>query len=93
MTSTVNTYLARIQTDPQGDNPQATAFFGQDTIVDGVTYSAPWTSVVWPLVSDKTVTVDGLTLTYTQVSAFVTAIANQEKNTPPAPTPEPTPAE
>ena len=73
------TYLARIQTDPQGDNPIATAFFGQKTTINGVVYEAPWTSVAWPLASQQTVTVNGVTMTYEQVSAFVTAIAYQEK--------------
>ena len=73
------TYLARIQTDPQGDNPIATAFFGSTTTINGIAYQAPWTSVAWPLASNSTITVDGVTLTYAQVSAFVTAIAYQEK--------------
>lgn len=79
MPTSTNTFLARIQTDPQGDAPVATAFFGSETTIDGVIYQAPWSSVAWPLNSDKTVTVDGTTLTYAQVSAFVTAIAYQEK--------------
>lgn len=80
-TTTTDTFLARIQTDPQGDNPTATAFFGSATTIDGVVYQAPWTSVNWPLNATTTVTVDGTTLTYAQVSAFVTAIAYQEKAT------------
>jgi hypothetical protein len=39
---------------------------------------SPWTTVQWPLLSDKTVTVDGKTYTYAEVSAAVTAIAHQE---------------
>ena len=75
------TFLARIQTDPQGDGPTATAFFGSTTVINNITYDAPWTSVGWSLGSDKPITVDGTTLTYAQVSAFVTAIAYQEKAT------------
>ena len=74
----ITTTLQRIQTDPQGDAPIATAFFEKKTIIDGQTYVAPWTQVTWPLLSDKTVTVGELTLTYAQVSAAVTAIAYQE---------------
>jgi hypothetical protein len=74
----ITTTLQRIQTDPQGDAPIATAFFEKKTIIDGQTYVAPWTQVTWPLLSDKTVTVGDLTLTYAQVSAAVTAIAYQE---------------
>ena len=78
-TTTTETFLARIQTDPTGENPTATAFFGSATTIDGVVYQAPWTSVNWPLNADTTVTVDGTTMTYAQVSAFVVAIAYQEK--------------
>jgi hypothetical protein len=74
----ITTTLQRIQTDPQGEAPIATAFFEKKTIIDGQTYVAPWTQVTWPLKSDKTVTVGELTLTYAQVSAAVTAIAYQE---------------
>ena len=74
----ITTTLQRIQTDPQGEAPIATAFFEKKTIIDGQTYVAPWTQVTWPLKSDKTVTVGDLTLTYAQVSAAVTAIAYQE---------------
>ena len=74
----ITTTLQRIQTDPQGEAPIATAYFEKKTIIDGQTYVAPWTQVTWPLKSDKTVTVGELTLTYAQVSAAVTAIAYQE---------------
>jgi hypothetical protein len=74
----ITTTLQRVQTDPQGEAPIATAFFEKKTIIDGQTYVAPWTQVTWPLLSDKTVTVGDLTLTYAQVSAAVTAIAYQE---------------
>ena len=74
----ITTTLQRIQTDPQGEAPIATAYFEKKTIIDGQTYVAPWTQVTWPLKSDKTVTVGDLTLTYAQVSAAVTAIAYQE---------------
>ena len=74
----ITTTLQRIQTDPQGEAPIATAFFEKKTIIDGQTYVAAWTQVTWPLKSDKTVTVGDLTLTYAQVSAAVTAIAYQE---------------
>ena len=76
----ITTTLQRVQTDPQGEAPIATAYFEKKTIIDGQTYVAPWTQVTWPLLSDKTVTVGELTLTYAQVSAFVTAIAHQEYN-------------
>lgn len=77
--STVTTTLQRIQTDPQGESPIATAYFEQKTVIGEQTFVAPWTSVNWPLNSNKTVTVNGITLTYAQVSAFVVAIATQEK--------------
>ena len=74
----ITTTLQRVQTDPQGEAPIATAYFEKKTIIDGQTYVAPWTQVTWPLLSDKSVTVGDLTLTYAQVSAAVTAIAYQE---------------
>ena len=74
----ITTTLQRVQTDPQGEAPIATAFFEKKTIIDGQTYVAPWTQVTWPLKSDKTVTVGDLTYTYAEVSAAVTAIAYQE---------------
>jgi len=79
----ITTTLQRIQTDPQGEAPIATAFFEKKTTIDGQVFVAPWTPVSWPLKSDKTVTVDGLTYTYAEVSAAVTAIARQEYATPP----------
>lgn len=86
--TTTETYLARIQTDPNsGPAPVATAFFGRTTTIDGVKYEAPWTSVSWPLAAPKTVTVEGVTLTYAQVSAFVTAIAYAEKAAAETPAP------
>lgn len=76
---TVVTTLQRVQTDPQGDNPTATAYFEQKTVVDSQVFVAPWTSVSWALKSDKTVTVGTTTMTYSEVSAFVLAIAEQER--------------
>lgn len=76
---TVNTFLARIQTDPQGDNPSATAFFGETTTLNGKTFEAAWQSVSWPLHgTDKSTTINGVTLTDAQVAAFVVAIAERE---------------
>jgi len=75
----ITTTLQRVQTDPQGDAPIATAFFEQKTTIDGQVFVAPWTQVTWPLRSDKTITIGELTLTYAEVSAFVVAIAEQEK--------------
>jgi hypothetical protein len=87
----ITTTLQRIQTDPQGEAPIATAFFEQKTVIDGQVFVAPWTPVSWPLRSEKTVTVDGNTYTYAEVSAAVTAIAYQEYNeTTAAPTAAPT---
>lgn len=83
----ITTALARVQTDPQGDNPVATAFFSKTTEIDGAKFEAPWESVSWPLQSDKTVTVGELTLSYAEVSALVTAIAYQEKAEADAPAP------
>lgn len=74
----VTNTLQRIQTDPQGANATATAFYEQKTTIGEQTFVAPWVSVSWSLTSDKTVTVSGTTLTYAQVSQFVTAIADQE---------------
>ena len=75
----VNTYLARIQTDPQGDAPSATAFFGETTTLNGKTFEAVWQSVSWPLRgTDKSTTINGVTLTDAEVSAFVVAIAYRE---------------
>lgn len=80
MNPTTTTFLARIQTDPQGNNPTATAFFGKTVTVDGVSFEAPWSPVSWQIKdSTKSVTVDGTTLTYEEVSKFITAIAYKEK--------------
>lgn len=92
---TVTTQLARIQTDPNaGPNPVALAFFEETTTIDGKQFIAPWSSVSWPLLSDKTVTLsDGTVLSYAQVSEGVTMIAYQERaaqNEPPAAPEEPT---
>jgi hypothetical protein len=76
---TTNTFLARIQTDPRGDNSVAEAFFGRETTIDNLTFQAPWTSVSWPLNSTKIITVDGTALSYAQVTEFLKAIAFQEK--------------
>lgn len=75
----ITTTLQRIQTDPHGESPIATAYFEQRTVIGEQTFVAPWTQVTWPLNSDKTVAVNGITLTYAEVSAFVVAIATQEK--------------
>jgi hypothetical protein len=74
----VTNTLQRIQTDPNSANGTATAFYEQKTVIGDQTFVAPWVPVTWSLTSDKTVTVGGQTLTYAQVSAFVTAIAEQE---------------
>jgi hypothetical protein len=74
----ITTTLQRIQTDPQGESPVATAFFEKKTTIDGQVFVSPWTTVTWPLLSDKTVTVGGKTYSYAEVSAAVTAIAHQE---------------
>lgn len=77
---TVQTYLARIQCDPQGEAATSTAFFGEKTTIGDKVFESSWTSVTWPLVSSKTVTLsDGTVLTYSQVSEGVTLIAYQEK--------------
>lgn len=67
--------LKRIQAEvPTGD---VTAFFEKGVTIDGTYYGQPWQSVSWNN-SDKTVTVNGKTLTYAEVMQFVVAIANQE---------------
>jgi len=78
---TVETYLFRIQTDPNASaDPTGTAFFGEKTTVGEKVFRDDLaTSVSWRLLDDKTITVAGKTLTYSEVSAFVTAIAYQEK--------------
>lgn len=74
-------YLFRIQTDPNvGENPVATALFGERAVIDGVAYEGPIKSYSWSLHSQNTVTVRDVTLTYAQVSEFVVAIAYQEKS-------------
>jgi hypothetical protein len=79
MPEPIITTLYRIQTDPQGDNPVATAFFDQTVVVDGQSFDKGLTPVSWSILSTgQSVTVGGETLSYAQVSAFVTAIAYQE---------------
>lgn len=84
-TVTVTTNLARIQTDPQGDVPIATAYFEQKTVIGDQTFVAPWTSVSWPLQSPKTVTLNGVDYPYAFVSQLVVAIAYQERTAQTAP--------
>lgn len=84
----VEPYLARIQTDPNATPATATAFFGETTTINGTKYEAPWKSVSWALADEtKTVTVNGVTMTYAQVSAFVVAIAYAERTAEAAPPP------
>lgn len=79
-TPTTTTALARIQTDPVGDAPIATAFFVTSVTVDDQVFAGPMEPISWSITDDKkAITVGGQTLTYAQVSAFVTAIAYQEK--------------
>lgn len=76
------TYLYRIQTDPnESANPTATAFFRTKTTVGGVEFVSPQMQTVsWPLNDEsKSVTVNGKTLTYAEVSAAVVAVAYAEK--------------
>lgn len=76
------TYLFRIQTDPNASaSPVATAFFQTKTTVDGSEFISPQMQAVsWPLnEAGKSVTVAGKTLTYAEVSAAVVAIAYAEK--------------
>lgn len=74
----IETTLARIQTDPASG--VASAFFEEKTTINGQTFVSPWTSVGWSLADEsKSVTVDGIALTYAQVSAAVVAIAYAEK--------------
>lgn len=75
----IETYLYRIQTDPNASaNPTATAFFGERVTVDDQVFDKPIASQVsWELGSTDTVTVGDRTLTYAEVSAFLVAIANQ----------------
>lgn len=80
ISATVTTKLARIQTDPNSsDDPLATAYFSQTTTVGEQTFEARWVSVSWKLKdTTKSVTVNGKTMLYAEVSQFVTAIADQE---------------
>jgi len=74
----VETSLARIQTDPASG--VASAFFEEKTTINGQTFVSPWTSASWQLADQsKSVTIDGIALTYAQVSAAVVAIAYAEK--------------
>lgn len=76
--SNVTNTLQRIQVDPTTPSAPVYAFFEKKTIVDEQVFVAPWTSVIWPMDSKKTVTLDGKTMTYAEVSAFALAIAEQE---------------
>lgn len=74
----VETSLARIQTDPASG--VASAFFEEKTTINGQTFVSPWTSVGWSLTdSEKSVTVDGIELSYAQVSQAVVAIAYAQR--------------
>lgn len=74
----IETSLARIQTDPTSGAAQA--FFEQKTTINDQVFLSPWTSVTWALAdADKFVEVDGIKLSYAQVSQGVVAIAYQEK--------------
>jgi opacity protein-like surface antigen len=82
--------LVRIQSEVATGDVQA--FFEKSVTVNGTVFRLPWESVSWNA-SEKTVTVNGVTLTYGQVMAFVVAIAQKERqeqlNPPPAPDPQP----
>lgn len=81
MESQVETSLARIQTDPASG--VALAFFEQKTTVGDQVFLSPWTTVSWSLTDQaNSVTVDGISLTYAQVSQAVVAIAYQVRATP-----------
>lgn len=68
--------LVRIQAEiPAGD---VTAFFEKSITVGETVYTQPWEAVSWNS-SDKTVTVNGETKTYSEVMQFVVAIANKER--------------
>jgi hypothetical protein len=73
------TYLFRIQTDPN-TSPTATAFFGEKVTVGETTFKNDIARTVnWNLTDqDQSITLGNKTLTYAEVSAFVTAIAYQE---------------
>jgi len=78
MPPTIQTSLVRIQCDPASGT--ATAFFEKQTTVDGTVFLGAWTPVSWLLAdTEQSVVVDGITLTYAQVSAAVTLIAYQAK--------------
>lgn len=80
VSATVTTKLARIQTDPNSsDDPMAIAYYASTTTIGEQTFDAPWVSVSWKLKdTTKSVTVNGKTMLYAEVSQFVTAIADQE---------------
>ena len=87
MDPTIETSLARIQTDPASG--VVTAFFEEKTTIGNQVFLSPWTQVSWSLTdASKSVTVNGIELTYAQVSAAVVAIAYAERAAslvPPAP--------
>lgn len=82
-----DTTLVRIQTDPATGRAQA--FFEKTVTVEGVSFKAPWQQVEWPLQSaDLSVTIDGVTLTAAQISAYALALAYAARDqAAPPPTP------
>ncbi len=72
----INEQLVRIQSEVTSGDVQA--FFERSVTLDGTTFRQPWESVAWNA-SDKTVTVGGQTMSYSQVMRFVVAIAMQER--------------
>lgn len=75
-TPTVSEALVRIQSEVSSGD--VTAFFEKSVDVGGTIFTQPWESVSWNN-PDKTVTVDGVTMTYHEVMKFVIAIAMQER--------------
>lgn len=71
----------RIQWD--SSRTTVTSFFQKTTVIDGQSFDAPWQPVTWNSADTKTVTYtyDGKSYTqpYAQATAFIAAIANQER--------------
>ena len=80
--------IYRIQSDPQSEYTLATTFFQHNQSADTTAFmesmarfigTGNLNCVTCQLNTDKTITVNGITVTYTMVAEYLKAIAIQEK--------------
>ena len=76
-TPAITDTLKRVQFYPE--TGKAIAEFEKSVVIDGITLAQPWTQISWSVGANKTVTVAGKSYSYSEVTAAVLAIVEQEK--------------